>query len=149
VTATKTRHLHAVTDTPTTEATAAETKQVLAQRRAELAQAYANARLALIDPDVAEQQKRAVAKAIRQAGREGADQRAILTDLANAMFVLGHVNGATDQQQTRHLDLAAGTLAAVVSIDTAQRQAARADEKAVTGRATTTLTVRTREGSGS
>jgi hypothetical protein len=128
--ATKTRHLAAVPDhAPTgTPARIVETLD-LPDRRAELATEHDNACIAALAPEVVEQQRAAIAKAMRAAAKENADLRAILLDLTRSMFVTGYMNGAADQQQAGHTALAQDTLAEIIRLESVQRRELRETER--------------------
>lgn len=100
-------------------------------RRAALARERENARVAVTDPDVAEQQKNAIARALRELRKDGADPKAILADLVERMLILGYVNGAADQRQAGHLELTDTVLAEVIKIETRERAELPAKERAL------------------
>lgn len=133
MTATRPRHLAAVPDR--TQSVATHTRVIEsvepAGRETALAREHDNACLAALAPDVTEQQQAAIAKAMRAAGRQNADLRAILLDLTRAMFVTGYMNGAADQKQAGHLELTDMVLAEVITLETRERAELPAKERAL------------------
>jgi hypothetical protein len=132
MTVTKPRILHAVPDdtTPAVIATIAPRG-----RHAALTGERQEALRAMQAPEVIEERTAAVTSAMHKLAVPGADRRKILNALAEAMFVLGRMNGAADERNAPYLKLTEDTLAEVLQFETAERDKARQAERAITGKA--------------
>lgn len=127
MTATKSRHLRAVTDHDTARAAQAvpnsvENTEILARREA--------AHAALTAPDVELDIIDAIARTAKELGEPDATQTALLADLARRMFVLGYLDGAGDRQAgEQRADAARSVLAEVIKIETRERAELPAEER--------------------
>lgn len=124
--ATKTRRLHAVLDAPVILESVTPVG-----RRKQLAAERADAARAMNAPEVVEEQQAAVAYALNRLAAAKTGKRQILDELAQAMFALGHMNGAADARNAPYLQLAEKVLTGIGAMETVERDEARAAERAV------------------
>lgn len=126
-TATKTRHLHAVTDHDTARAAqavpnSAENTEVLKRREA--------AHAALEAPDVELDVMDAIARIAKALDEEDANQAALLADLARRMFTLGYLDGAGDRAAAgRRLKAEQGLPAKIIKVEDHERKELPAKER--------------------
>jgi hypothetical protein len=130
---TKTRHLHAVTDTPAGAPDPdVEVAQFYVRQQAAIAEAQQVAHAALALPDVEVELLEAVALIAEELARPGADRNTLLIALARDMYRHGHMDGTAGRKAAKQrLKAEQGTLAEVVKIETRERAELPAKERAL------------------
>jgi hypothetical protein len=89
-----------------------------ANRLEQFAEDHDDACVAALVPEVVEQQRALIAKAMAAVATPGADLHAILLDYGHAMFVVGHTERAlSDRELPGPSETEVGTLAAILRLE--------------------------------
>jgi len=120
-TATKNRgHLRAVPDPRRVQDVVSlhEAAAKLAERRERIAHQQRHARQAAAMPDVVKDRDLLITKTLHRMKMAGADQRALLVELADAMFIAGYMDDAGVQRPA----LEDATLATILNFEAIERR---------------------------
>lgn len=119
MTAAKVRHLHPVPNAPGSDLASLQRRvAVLAERRAQLAYQRQGAEAAALDPDVVKDRAHLVARTAYCLKQRGADVTGLLTELATAMYVHGHMDAAAEDRP----GLTDATLATIIRLEDIERK---------------------------